>query len=130
MSTLLQVEDLVFTDLRRGGLVLQDGRAVAHLDARERVRSALVAYEHGIALRVVACAVRLRHDLHLAAIAVLPLAGGDSLGHDVRLRVATDVNHLGARVRLLLVVRYGHGVELAYRVVTLQDHAGILPRDR
>src|SRR5207253_9973292 len=53
-----------------------------------------------------------------------------ALRHDRRARILAHVDHLGARVRLLAVVGHGHRIELADRVVALQDTAGVLPRDR
>src|SRR3954466_13633583 len=45
-ATLLEIEDLVFTDLRRRRLVLDDRRLVRDLDVRERVRAAPISHEH------------------------------------------------------------------------------------
>ena len=45
-------------------------------------------------------------------------------------RVATDVDHLRAGVGLLVVGGDRHRVELADRVVALEDHARVLPGDR
>src|SRR5687768_9815040 len=97
-AALLQVEDLVLADLRRAGLVLDDRVLVRHLDVREGVRAAAVPHEHGVALRVVARAVRLRQHLHLAAVRVVPLARADPLRHDGALRVLAHVDHLRAGV--------------------------------
>ncbi len=58
------------------------------------------------------------------------MPGGDPLGDDRGLRVLADVDHLRAGVGLLAVVRDGHRVELADRVVALQDAARVLPGDR
>src|SRR6476659_4096449 len=57
---LLAVEDLIPANLRRRCLVLQRGGVVLDLDVRESVRTASVADQHVIALRVVARAIRLR----------------------------------------------------------------------
>ena len=109
--------------------MLHRRRVVAHLDVRKGVRAALVAHEHRIALRVVPGVHRLRQHLHLAAIAVLPVARADALAHDVRLRVPADMDHLRARVGLLAVVHHRDAVELTGRVVALEDHTRVLPRD-
>src|SRR4051812_11719213 len=45
-SALLEVEDLVFPDLRRGRFVLHDRRLVRDFDVRERVRAAAIPDEH------------------------------------------------------------------------------------
>ncbi len=126
----LAVEDLVLADLAGARLVLHVGGAVLHVDVGEGVRPAGVADEHRVALGVVARPVRLREDLHLAAVGVLPPAGADALRDDGALRVAADVDHLGAGVGLLHAVDHRHRVELADAVVALQDHRGILPGDR
>ena len=93
------------------------------------MRPAAVADQHGVALGVVAGAVGLRQHLDQPAVAVVALAGGDSLGHDRASGVLPDVDHLGAGVGLLLLVDDRHRIELADRVVALKDHARILPGD-
>src|SRR6185437_11028263 len=55
--------------------------------------------------------------------------GGDALRHDRAARIAADVDHLRAGIRLLVVVRQCYRIELAHRVVAAQDAAWILPRD-
>src|SRR5512145_551114 len=57
-AALAQVEDLILADFGRGGLVLHDRGAVAHVDVRERVRPALVADEHRVALGIIPRALR------------------------------------------------------------------------
>ena len=42
---------------------------------------------------------------------------GDTLRDDGTLGVLTDMDHLGTRIGLLVVVRYRHTVELSHRVV-------------
>ena len=49
-AALVAVKDLVFADLRRGRFVLNGSRRVLHLDVGERVRPALRADEHRVAL--------------------------------------------------------------------------------
>src|SRR2546426_61011 len=127
---LLRVKDLILADLGRGRFVLHRGRAVAHVDVRERVRSASIADQHRIALRVIPRLLRPLQDLHESAVGVLAAARRDALRHDRGAGVLAHVDHLGARVRLLAVVGHGHRVELADRVVALQDAPGILPGDR
>src|SRR6185437_9938111 len=129
-SARLQIEDLVLADLRRRRFVLDDRAVVADFDVWERVRAAAVADEHRVALGVVAGALGPRQHLYASAIRVVALAGRNALGDDRRPRIPADVNHLRARVGLLLVVDDRHAVELADRVVALENHARILPRDR
>src|SRR6266705_1124277 len=129
-APLLRIEDLVLADLRRGRLVLHDRGAVAHVDIGERVRAAPVPDEHRVALRVVPRALGALEDLHQAAVGVLATARRDTLRHDRRAGALPDVDHLGARVRLLAVVGHGHRVELTDRVVPLEYAARVFPRDR
>src|SRR4029079_6560053 len=129
-AALLAVEELVLADLRRRGLVLHGRRRVRDVDVRERVRAALVPDQHRVALRVVAGVGGALADLHGAAVRVLPEPGGDALRDDRAPGVLPDVDHLRAGVRLLVVVREGHRVELADRVVAEQEAARVLPRDR
>src|SRR3546814_13546147 len=65
--------------------------------------------------------LRLGADAHEATVGRVGPAGGDALGDDARARVLAEVDHLGAGVGLLIVVGDGDGVELAHRVVALQD---------
>ena len=58
------------------------------------------------------------------------MAGRDALRDDRAARVLADVDHLRAGVGLLPVVGRRHRVELADRVVALQDAARVLPGDR
>src|SRR3954451_23137779 len=64
------------------------------------------------------------------AIGVLRLAGGDALGDDAARRVLAEMDHLGARVDLLIAVRDRDRVEFTTRIVAAQDAAWILPGDR
>ena len=89
-----------------------------------------VADEQRVALRVVAGVVRPLADADEAAVGVLPVPGGDALRHDRAAGPLPEVDHLGAGVRLLPVVGHRHRVELAHRVVALQDAGGVLPGDR
>ena len=82
---------------------------------------ALIAEEERVTLRKVACSFGLAQNFHQSAVAVLAESGRDSLGDYSALRVAADVNHLGARVCLLVIVCDGYRVELACGVVTAQD---------
>src|SRR6185503_2878963 len=87
-AALSAVEQLVLADLRRCRFVLDACRAVARLDVGERMRAALVAEQQGVALRVVASAMRGREHLDQAAIRILAMARGDSLRDDRAARVA------------------------------------------
>ncbi len=107
--------------------MLDAGRGVFHFQVGEGVGAALVAQEQRIALRVVPRALGALQNFHHPSVAVLASAGGNALRNDGAPGVLADVNHLRARIRLLVVVRNGHGIELAHRVFTLEDAARILP---
>ena len=109
--------------------MLHGGGGVLHLDVGEGVGAAAVAHQHGVADAVVAGVVGAFVDLHQAAVGVLPFHGADALAHDGAAGVFADVDHLGARVGLLLFAGERNAVELAHAVVALQDDAGVLPGD-
>ena len=93
------------------------------------MRAAAVADQQAVALGEVARAVRLGQHAHQAAVHAVGAARRNALRDDARTRVAADVDHLGAGVRLLAVVGDGHRIEFADRTVALQDAAWIFPRD-
>ncbi len=124
------IEELVVADPGRGRLVLDDGGRVLDLHVRNSVRAAPVAHQQRVALRVVARALGGGQHLHQAAVRVLPVARGDALRDDGAAGVAADVDHLGAGVGLLVVVRERDGIELAHRVVAAQHAARVFPGDR
>src|SRR5207245_3293361 len=55
---------------------------------------------------------------------------GNALRYDLAACFLPDVQHLRARVGLLVVVHERDGVKLADRVVSLEDAARVLPSDR
>ena len=124
------IEELVIGDLRCGRLVLDLRRGIAALDVGHGVGAAFLADEKGIALRVVAGARRAGMHAHEPAIGVLRTASTDTLGDDPRARVAAQMMHLRARVRLLEMVGDGDGIELADGIVAAQDATWIFPGDR
>jgi len=87
MAALPAVEDLVLAMRETEASVLHLRGGILHLEIRKGVRAALAAQQHGVALRIVARALRPRQDLHHAAVAVLAVAGGNALGNDGRARV-------------------------------------------
>ena len=103
---------------------------VLHLNVRERICLGVVANQHRVALRIVACARRLGIDLDQAAIAVLRITGGNALGNDRAFGVLANVNHLAACVGLLVVIGQRHRVKLTHGVIAHQHAAWIFPSDR
>src|SRR5204863_7698821 len=126
----LAVEELILADLRRGRLVVHLCRRLLDLDVRERERGARGPDQEGVALGVVPGVRRTLVDLYATAVGVPSVPGGDALRDDRAPGVLPDMQHLRARVGLLVVVRERYGVELTYGVVALQDAARVLPGDR
>src|ERR1035438_8873889 len=128
-AALPAIENLVFADLRSGCLVLHLRRRILHFEVGERVRAALIAQQHGIALRIVARVGGAFQDLDRAAIGVLTVPRRDALGDDGAGGVLADVDHFGARVGLLVMIGERHRVKFADRVVADQQAAWIFPGD-
>src|ERR1022692_1205422 len=128
-AALPAIENLVFADLRSGCLVLHLRRRILHFEVGERVRAALIAQQHGIALRIVARVGGAFQDLDRAAIGVLAVPRRDALGDDGAGGVLADVDHFGARVGLLVMIGERHRVKFADRVVADQQAAWIFPGD-
>ncbi len=78
---------------------------------------------------MIACVLGMDTHLDESAIGVLAVSGGYTFGYNARARVAADVDHLRARVRLLPVISNGHRVELGGRVVAFEDARRVFPRD-
>src|SRR6185369_8701822 len=110
--------------------VLDLGGVVVDLDIWEGIRAALVADQHGIALRIVARTFGLRADLHETAVAVVRHTGRDAFADDGAAGVLPDVDHLGPGVGLLMMIGQRDRIELADRVVTEQHTGRIFPGDR
>ena len=106
------VEELVVADLGGGGLMFDRSRGVSDDHVRESVCAATVAEEQGVALAVVAGIVGVDTHLDESAVGVLAMSGRDTFRNNTRARVTADVDHLGARVRLLEIIGDGHRVEL------------------
>ncbi len=102
------VEQLVVGDLGGGGLVLDGGARVLHLDVGK------VCAPHCLPISseshwVVARAIGVAVHPHQAAVGVLASAGADALADDLALGALADVDHLGAGVGLLAVMGQRHG---------------------
>src|SRR5262249_11990388 len=102
---------------------------ILRLDVGHRVGPTLVADQERVAVGEVARAARLTVRPHAATIGVLRVAGGDPFRDDAARRVLSEMQHLGARIDLLIAVGDGDRVELATRIVAAQDAARILPGD-
>jgi hypothetical protein len=110
--------------------VLDLGGVVLDFDIGERVGATVRSDEQRVAAGGVPGAGGRAQYLDEPAVGVLGAAGRDPLGDDGARRVPADVDHLRAGVGLLAVCGDGHRVELADRVVALQDDTRVLPGDR
>src|SRR5437016_2847885 len=126
---LLAVKELLVADLLGRCLVLHDGRAVGHFDVRKGVGPTVAAEEHGVTLGIVARVGGPRQHLHQTSIRIVAVAGRDALGEDRAPGVLSEVDHLGPGVGLLVAIGQRHRVEFPDGLVTLQDHARVLPGD-
>ena len=97
--------------------MLHAGAGVFHFNVRKRVRSALLADQQGVALRVVPRAGRPLQDLDQPAVSILTMPGRNAFRHDGAARVLSDVDHLGAGIGLLEIVGKGDGVKLADGII-------------
>src|SRR5690606_15974800 len=73
--------------------------------------------------------VRPLHYLYLSSVRVLRLPGGDTFGHNSRLGIFPDVDHLGTGVCLLIVIGHCNGVELTDGVIAFQYAGRVFPSD-
>src|SRR5580704_9065945 len=64
------------------------------------------------------------------AISVFRMPGRDALRDDAAHGVLAEMQHLRARIDLLVSVRHRDRIELALRVVAAQDAGRIFPGDR
>ena len=94
------------------------------------MRATLFPDQQRVALRVVSRPSGALHDLHLPAISILAVSGRNTLRDNRALRILSNVNHLGAGVSLLMVIRECDRIELADRVISAQDATRILPGNR
>src|SRR5688572_27337449 len=106
-------------------------RGVVHdFEAGERMSTALIAKQQRVALGVITRFGSTFHDFYQSPISVLPVSRGDALRNDRALGIFPDVDHLGAGIRLLVIVGERDRIKLSDRVVALQNAAWIFPRNR
>ena len=94
------------------------------------MRAALIAHEHRIALRIIPRTVGSGIHLHQSAISILPISGRNTLRHNCRLRIFPNMDHFRAGIGLLLIRRQRNRIKFANRMISLQNDARILPRNR
>ena len=111
-ASLVAVEELLVADLGSGGLMLDDSRRVEALDVREGVGAAFRADQQAVTLGIVPRPDRSRIHPHETPVAVLAMAGGNSLADNTALGSPADMDHLGAGVSLLVIVGHGDRIKL------------------
>ena len=105
LNTALQaIEELVLGDPRSGGLMLNFGTRIARHDVGNSVGTAAVTDKQTIALGEIAGILCRWLHLHKPAIAILRLACRDALGNDCRPAASANMDHLGTRISLLIVI--------------------------
>src|SRR5207237_8167665 len=95
-TALAQIEHLVFANLRRGSFVLHAVAGIAHVNVRERMRTALVADQERIALRVITSASRAFQNLDLPTFRVQPVSSRNALRHNRATSVLAKVGSCGS----------------------------------
>ena len=124
------VEDLLLGHLGDAGLVLHRMAVAADGDRRVGVGAARAVDQERVALGVVLAALEVPRDVDDAAVGAAALPDGDRFRDDVGRGLVGRVDHLGAGVLVLAVVREGDREHLsaARRLAALQDDAGVLHR--
>jgi hypothetical protein len=102
-TTALAVKQLIFADFRRTGFVFHGRGRVVYLNVRERMRSASVADQQGVALRVVAALVGFRQNFDQSPVAIIAMSRGYCLGYDGASRIPSDMDHFRPRIGLLVI---------------------------
>src|SRR5271163_967288 len=126
-AALQAVEQLILADLGSAGLVLDRRGRILDLHVGKGVSRAFRPHQQRVALGEIARARGARQYFDQAAVGILGMTGRDALGHYRALGIAADVDHFGAGIGLLIIVGDGNGIELADRVLALQDAARVFP---
>ena len=126
-TTLLEVEQLIFTDLGGCGFVLYFGGVIFHFQIWEGMCAATVAHQQGITLGEVVGIFSFFTHFHQTAVGVVALTGGDTFGDDRTAGIFTQVDHFGTGIRLLAIIGNGYRIELTHGVVPFQDTTWIFP---
>ena len=128
-ATLHRIEKLVVGNLACGRLMLDLRAGIADLDIGHGMRAAFVTEQQAIALGKIAHAIGIGCHAHQPAIGVVAFSGADALGNDRTARPLAIVDHLGAGIGLLVIVRDRDRIKFADAVFAVQDAAGIFPSD-
>ena len=102
-------------------------RGVSNFNVREGMCAATLADQHRVTLRIIARVLSFLRNPHQAAVGILPMTSRYALGDYLAARVPPDVDHLGAGIGLLVIIRQCNGVELTHRALTTQDAGRIFP---
>ena len=109
--------------------MLYNRRFIVNIHVRECMGTTFATQKQRIALTIVTGIFCFLGYTHQTTIRVLALTCTDTLTYNGTTGILTDVNHLGTRIGLLVVIRYSYRIEFGYRVVSGQDTARIFPRN-
>src|SRR6266850_1755023 len=124
-----EVEELLLTDLRDRGLVTDGHVLFVDLHVRVGVASRGLVQDERIAPHSAFGTVRPGIDLHQTAVGLLPGSLADPLALDDARRVRRGVDHLGARILVLVSSREGDREHFAVSALAHEVDARILHRD-
>src|SRR5438270_1105687 len=122
----LEVEELLLTDLRDGGLVADVDVVLADPDGRVGVGARVFVEEQRVAHDLRARLGGALRDLQQAAVAGPPAVLRDRLGEDVRRGPRSGVDDLPARVLVLAVAGERDREDLAVRLLAEEIYRRIL----
>ena len=110
---MIAVEELVFADFTGSCFVLYDGCIVVNIHIWERVSPTFATKQQGIATAVIARSIGCGSHFDEPSISILAFACANAFRDDCASSVLADMNHLGSRVGLLIVVGNGDTIELS-----------------
>src|SRR3981189_2554019 len=128
-AALQAIEQLVLADFGGAGLVLDGRSRILDFHIGKRVRRAFRTHQQRIALGKIARALGARRVFTRAAVGFSAMTRRDPFGNNGALGIAAYVDHFGAGVRLLIIVRDRNRITLADRILALQNAARVFPGD-
>ena len=73
---------------------------------------------------------RTWRNLHQTSVTILTMTGRYSFWDNCTPGILSQMNHLCSCISLLIIIRYGDWIKLAYRMITSQDTTRIFPCNR
>ena len=109
--------------------MLHNRRFIMDIHIRESMRTALITQQQRVALTIVTRIIRLLSYTHQATVRVLTMSGRNTFADNRTASILTQMNHLRARIRLLVVIRHRHTIEFSRRVISRQNTGRVFPRN-